>query len=640
MDFFRNKRNSVITIVVFGFIILTFIFWGFYHQDDFSQGRPISVNDEEISPQDFNRAFQNRMSQFSQFYGGRKISEGMEDLIRKQTAKSLVMRLAMAQEAEALGLLVGDQDIKQQIKEFAAFKNPATGNFSPEQYKTALENFGYTPARFERDIRNDVLVERLQSVLDLTLLTPKAELIERKQVQDFALTLESAVFTNTGLVKSGKIKLTEADLKTSFEKTQKEYSHSERRVLEIATMNKMAFSQSVEISEAEARAAFESQIKNSSDEQFKKERARAKHILISQKDAKGKSQIETIKREIEAKGKTTTLETAFGEIAKLKSEDFGSAAKSGDLGYFVKETMDPAFGEAVFNPKNLTGKIIGPVLSQFGYHLIYVSDRSGAENTFENRRKEAELLARQDKIRDEVKNLKERLTKELAGETTDAPKLLTELGFQTIKTTGLAKMHNDSRAPFNVVQKAFELKAKEWAAPEEFEDSIKVFRVAEILAPAPKTFAEARREVQEKLESERAESLVQEAFKQLQEGKLSWAKLTEHGVELKKETSYKPFLSREVPGFSDVETIAKAASSLSPKNPLSKPLFQEGRWIIFKGSNFKEPPAELTEAQLKEALDGVQTARRSSVFDAFVEDLIKRARIPKSQRVAYGLDEN
>ena len=61
---------------------------------------------------------------------------------------------------------------------------------------------------------------------------------------------------------------------------------------------------------------------------------------------------------------------AFENVAKNYSED-GSAEEGGDLGFFGKGQMVPEFEKAAFNAK--VGEIVGPVQTQFGYHIIKVA---------------------------------------------------------------------------------------------------------------------------------------------------------------------------------------------------------------------------------------------------------------------------
>lgn len=66
----------------------------------------------------------------------------------------------------------------------------------------------------------------------------------------------------------------------------------------------------------------------------------------------------------------------FAQLAKKYSDDKGSAVKGGDLGYFAKEAMVKEFSNAAFNLKPNT--VSDVVVTQFGNHIIIVTDRSAA----------------------------------------------------------------------------------------------------------------------------------------------------------------------------------------------------------------------------------------------------------------------
>jgi len=87
---------------------------------------------------------------------------------------------------------------------------------------------------------------------------------------------------------------------------------------------------------------------------------RASHILV-----KTKEEADAIEADLKA-GKD------FAELAKAKSNDPGSAANGGDLNYFGSGQMVPEFEEAAFKLK--VGEISEPVQSDYGYHIIKVTD--------------------------------------------------------------------------------------------------------------------------------------------------------------------------------------------------------------------------------------------------------------------------
>jgi len=98
---------------------------------------------------------------------------------------------------------------------------------------------------------------------------------------------------------------------------------------------------------------------------------RASHILISFGD--NKDSAKAVANEI----KKNVNVSNFSIIAMEQSNDPGSARQGGDLGYFGKGRMVPEFEKASFGAK--IGSIVGPVESQFGYHIIYVADKKSDE---------------------------------------------------------------------------------------------------------------------------------------------------------------------------------------------------------------------------------------------------------------------
>ncbi|MEK7644511.1 MAG: protein translocase subunit SecD [Patescibacteria group bacterium] len=101
---------------------------------------------------------------------------------------------------------------------------------------------------------------------------------------------------------------------------------------------------------------------------------RASHILICYLGAKNceakVTKNEALKKaeEIYAKANANN----FSDLAKENSTDLSNKEVGGDLGFFTKETMVSEFSTAVFSAKK--GDIIGPVETQFGYHIIYKKD--------------------------------------------------------------------------------------------------------------------------------------------------------------------------------------------------------------------------------------------------------------------------
>lgn len=186
---------------------------------------------------------------------------------------------------------------------------------------------------------------------------------------------------------------------------------------------------SVEVSDAEVKDYY-----NKNVDKFKyPDKVRASHILIAVNPAelaevvksepanKDLSEIElkakigeqimkkeALAKELAAKAKQDP--SIFAKLAKENSEDPVSAEKGGDLGFFAKQEMVPEFANAAFSAKPNT--IVGPVQSQYGYHVILVTDRMAAgQEPFEKVKSNLKEFLTNQKQLDNIDNLVESLKK-------------------------------------------------------------------------------------------------------------------------------------------------------------------------------------------------------------------------------------
>ena len=114
-----------------------------------------------------------------------------------------------------------------------------------------------------------------------------------------------------------------------------------------------------EPSEGEIEAYYE----ENKESQFTTPEQRCMRHILFNKDQKQKA--EDVKEELEDGGD-------FAKLAKEYSQDPGSAEQGGDLGCLGKGETVPEFEEAAFGAE--PGEIVGPVQTQFGYHIVEVTD--------------------------------------------------------------------------------------------------------------------------------------------------------------------------------------------------------------------------------------------------------------------------
>ncbi|QPA31564.1 peptidylprolyl isomerase [Thermaerobacillus caldiproteolyticus] len=129
-----------------------------------------------------------------------------------------------------------------------------------------------------------------------------------------------------------------------------------------------------------------------------KPKIRASHILV--KDEKTAKEI----KEKLDKGED------FAKLAKEYSQDPGSAQKGGDLGWFGPGKMVKEFEDAAYSLK--VGEISQPVKTEFGYHIIKVTDKE-KKKSYNEMKDEIEFEVKKSKLdATKVESKVEKLVKE------------------------------------------------------------------------------------------------------------------------------------------------------------------------------------------------------------------------------------
>lgn len=95
---------------------------------------------------------------------------------------------------------------------------------------------------------------------------------------------------------------------------------------------------------------------------YSTDQVHAQHILLS-----NEKEAQAVLAEVKKPG------ADFQKIAEVRSKDPTVKNTRGDVGFFSRNTFDPAFSDAAFSAKN--GEIVGPVKTAFGFHVIKVIDR-------------------------------------------------------------------------------------------------------------------------------------------------------------------------------------------------------------------------------------------------------------------------
>ena len=193
----------------------------------------------------------------------------------------------------------------------------------------------------------------------------KDEFYEQMKTQAGKQVLNNMVMEKV-LIKNYKVEDKEVDKK--YDKKKKQYGDQFDTLLKQQGIKEETLKTGVRAQLAQEKAIEKTITDKELKDNYKPE-IKASHILV-----KDEATAKKVKEEL-GQGKS------FEELAKQYSEDTGSKEKGGDLGFFGAGKMVKEFEDAAYKLKK--DEVSEPVKSQFGYHIIKVTDIKEPEKSFE-----------------------------------------------------------------------------------------------------------------------------------------------------------------------------------------------------------------------------------------------------------------
>lgn len=384
----RFTVKSVTAMVLFGAIILVFVFFGMPTRNSGQGGIAWAgqVNNKIITLNDFRRELA-RVEQMYSMFGG-LLGDDAKQQIRAEALETLINSELISQTAEQHGVLATDEEIRDFIiKEIPQFQQD--GRFSREMYMGLLQANQLTPSDFESSLRKDLRGKRIRLLMSSATVPMQMEIEKAKKLKSTQINVQFARLDREDAAK--KISVSEG-----------------------------------EISAALAREDFVGRAKSYfsvNPAEFKiQEEVKAQHILIktqpgdSDSDQKALERIKAIQERLKKED--------FSKVAADVSEDAGSKSRGGDLGFFSRGRMMPEFETAAFTQK--VGEVGAPVKTAYGYHIIKVTAHTPArERSFDEVRSQiAKKLLAQDKFDEGLKKVESALSAGDSGAVQAAVKMM------------------------------------------------------------------------------------------------------------------------------------------------------------------------------------------------------------------------
>jgi peptidyl-prolyl cis-trans isomerase SurA len=345
------------------------------------------------------------------------------DMLRDQVLERLIVSEIQLQRAARIGLAVSDEMLNQSIAGIAAQNNVAF-----EDMPRLLAEDGVDYAEFRRSLREEITVSQLRRIE-----VGQSISVTEREIEQCIADLEGNVVVNSEYELS-HILLPVPESATSDEVAEIEALANQiyAQIQNGADFREMAARYSkgptaleggslgwmqgqqvptifVDVLQdmgkgdvsAPIRAASSFHIVRVDDlrsavQRSEVKQAKVRHILVQPNeiidDATAKQRLEEALEKIRAGAD-------FGEQAKLLSDDPGSANLGGDLGWAGPGVYAPEFEAAIANAE--IGVVTEPFRSQFGWHILEVTDRRTYDNTEELKQQNCIARIRNGKLEEE-----------------------------------------------------------------------------------------------------------------------------------------------------------------------------------------------------------------------------------------------
>ena len=396
LKYFRNRKSLGWLVGAFLLVLVIFAFVAFYIPDFLKTtgvsrtGEIAWVEGTPISSQEFLRSYRAQEQQYRQQLGPQFSPDlmrqlGFDNLVLRQLVQNQILLL----EAERQGISVADQEVSDFILSFPAFQE--AGKFiGRDAYLSLLAQNSLNASQFEAQLREDLMRQKLQSLVTDGVSVSEADLEEEYRRRNEKLHLEYAFVPKTEF--EAQVQVTDEEARSFYDQNKKKFERPVQRKVRFITLTPQLFASAVSVSDREIERYYQ---QNSSRYETA-EQVAASHILF--KTDPGANE-EEVRKKAEAVLAQAKAGADFAELARQYSEDT-SAENGGDLGLFGRGQMVPEFEAAAFSLPE--GQVSDLVRSTYGFHIIKVTGRQAA------------IVRPLDSVRDEIRNT---LTQEKARES-------------------------------------------------------------------------------------------------------------------------------------------------------------------------------------------------------------------------------
>jgi peptidyl-prolyl cis-trans isomerase D len=364
-DFFR-KYNKIVMIFLFLLIIPSFVLFGVERYQGGSDEKVARVDGQPITKPEWDQQHRVETDRIRQQSPNVDPTVLESDALRYATLERMVRDRVLAAAAAKGNMTVSEERLSRifaQDQGLAGFRTP-DGKFDREAFQRVT---GRTPEQYEASVRSDMATQQVLLGVSGTAFTPPALAATTINAFYDSREIQVARFSPDGF--ASKVTVSDADIEAYYKDHAAQFQAPERADVEYLVLDIEAAKKNIVLSDADLQAYY----KDNTARFGTKEERRASHILITAPTGMAAADREKAKAKAEQLlADVKKAPSTFAEVARKNSQDPGSAEKGGDLDFVTRGAMVKPFEDAMFSLKK--GEISGIVETEFGYHIIQVTD--------------------------------------------------------------------------------------------------------------------------------------------------------------------------------------------------------------------------------------------------------------------------
>ncbi len=334
----REMLRSKFAGLLFGLIIISMAVWGV--TDIFSGGlggNIIKAGDRAVTAQQLDNRLENYLRNYQQETGEVMTrDQALERGVVDQLFASEASRTANLGYAQVIGAQASIKAAADAVREFEAFRDPLTGEFSIEQYRALLRNQRLTNLEFETDIRDDLTFETLLGATTAAFEAP--EVLGKLQANYLTESRTVSWFVMSRDALGEPTPPTDDEVRAFFDENIQAFSQPERRGIDVVSISRDDFVHQAELPDDMLRTFYEANL----ERRFSGPQTRAYTEVIFPDETSAQSAIGAL---------------AGGADPSTLSNVSGVNDRSG----LQDSVSDEGLAEELFNQFSLPGSVFGPV---------------------------------------------------------------------------------------------------------------------------------------------------------------------------------------------------------------------------------------------------------------------------------------